>query len=164
MICRQSSTIHIMRALYYRFLNLIRTIYWHLTRPLIVGVRVFLVREGKVLLVRHTYEDGWYLPGGGAQRGESIEEAARREVREETGAEIADLDLFGVYTDLKRYKTDHVVVFQSCNFITGEGTSGEIAEARWFELDRLPENVSPGQRRRIEEYRSGKRHPRAGTW
>lgn len=50
------------------------------------------VQDGRVLLVPHPQRDGrtrWYIPGGGLEVGESLEEAARREMREETGLEIA---------------------------------------------------------------------------
>lgn len=153
-----------MRTLFYRFLNLCRKVFWFITRPIIVGVRVFLVRDGEVLLVRHIYENLWFLPGGGTQRGETIEQAALREAKEEVGAAISDLRLFGIYTNLKEYKTDHIVVFHACAFSINGGTSGEIAEARWFPLAQLPENISPGQRRRIEEFLRGNDIPTYRPW
>ncbi|MGH2524933.1 MAG: NUDIX domain-containing protein, partial [Anaerolineales bacterium] len=52
-------------------------------RPLTVGVKLLLVREGAILLVRHSYKPGWHLPGGGVKKGETLEQAARRETREE---------------------------------------------------------------------------------
>ena len=65
---------------------------WSIARPITVGVRVFLVRDGMLLLVRHTYQDAWYLPGGGVEGGETLEEAIRREAAEEVGAELGELD------------------------------------------------------------------------
>ncbi|MEO9255658.1 MAG: NUDIX domain-containing protein, partial [Tepidiformaceae bacterium] len=59
---------------------------WRVYHPITLGVRVILTSDGKVLLVRHTYRPGWFLPGGGVHRRESLERAARREVREEAGA------------------------------------------------------------------------------
>ncbi len=73
-----------------------------LLKPLTHGVRALLIREGQVLLVQHVYEDEWYLPGGLVERGETLEEAIRREALEEVGAEIYDLQLFGVYTKSHR--------------------------------------------------------------
>jgi 8-oxo-dGTP pyrophosphatase MutT (NUDIX family) len=54
-----------MKPWFFRFLNLARTVFWWITRPVIVGVRVILARDGQILLVRHTYEDLWFMPGGG---------------------------------------------------------------------------------------------------
>src|SRR6185437_4117200 len=63
-----------------------------------LGVRGLVVdrRDGgtdHVLLVRHTYVDGWYLPGGGIEAGESAQTALARELIEETGVEILGLPL-----------------------------------------------------------------------
>ncbi len=58
----------------------IRRAFLRLTRPLTLGVRCIVARDdGHVLLVRHTYLPGWYLPGGGVERGESLEAAIARE-------------------------------------------------------------------------------------
>jgi hypothetical protein len=56
-----------MRLLY-RFLNNARILVCWITRPVIVSVRAILAREGQNLLVRHTYEDLWFMPGGGVKR------------------------------------------------------------------------------------------------
>ena len=69
-----------VRILYYGY-----TALQFFYRPVTVGVRVMLIRDGQVLLIRHSYLRGWYLPGGGLKRGESMEAAARREAREESG-------------------------------------------------------------------------------
>ncbi|MEC9401119.1 MAG: NUDIX domain-containing protein, partial [Pseudomonadota bacterium] len=54
--------------------------------PFTLGVRVIVEdRNSRVLLVRHSYVTGWYLPGGGVDKGETMEEAACREVLEEAG-------------------------------------------------------------------------------
>lgn len=129
---------------------------WRLTRPLTVGVRVLMVRDGGVLLVRHTYQDHWYLPGGGVMRGETLEQAARREAREETGASLDDLSLFGVYTSFQESKSDHVAVFLCRGFSATGASDGEIAAVALFPLDALPADASPGTRRRIGEYLAGR--------
>src|SRR3954470_4208287 len=61
-------------------------LYWHLVRPATTGVVVAVCCRGQVLLVRHSYGfQHWTLPGGGWKRGETLGDAARREVREELG-------------------------------------------------------------------------------
>lgn len=40
---------------------------WRVCRPVTLGVRVLLVKEGAVVLVKHTYHDHWYLPGGASR-------------------------------------------------------------------------------------------------
>ena len=70
-------------------MNLLKILYkanrlrWRITRPLTVGVRILLIRDGYVTLVRHTYQDSWYLPGGGVEKRETLEQAIRRELKDE---------------------------------------------------------------------------------
>ena len=82
------------------------------TRPMTLGARVLVRDESdRVLLIEHTYVPGWYLPGGGVDRGETMVEAARRELREETGIACGDLSLFGLYFNRKASPRDHVGLF-----------------------------------------------------
>jgi ADP-ribose pyrophosphatase YjhB (NUDIX family) len=66
---------------------------WKLFRPTTVGARIILAKDDSVLLVKHTYHDSWYLPGGRVNKGETFEQALRREVKEELGAELLKLSL-----------------------------------------------------------------------
>ena len=86
---------HFLRRLLYRACRL----WWHVVRPITVGARCIVVREDRVLLVRHTYQRPWYLPGGGVERGETLEQAVRREVAEEVGMQLGSVGLLGVYSN-----------------------------------------------------------------
>lgn len=99
-----------------RFAHWLHVAYWAVTRPLTVGVRTMLISDGQVVLVRHTYQNAWYFPGGGAKRRETLERAARREASEEAGAELGELVLFGAYSSFSEHKSDHVVVFLCHDF------------------------------------------------
>ena len=138
-----------------RGLHLLNRIRWYVTRPITVGVRVLLVRDGEVLLVKHTYSRHMYLPGGGVKRGETIEEAIRREAAEEVGAELGELRALGVYTNLFEHRSDHVVVFVCDDFSITPVTCAEIEYCEFRRFDDLPSETSLGTRRRIEEYASG---------
>ena len=128
-----------------------------------VGVRCVLVQEGRVLLVRHTYQRAWYLPGGGVKRGETLEQAIRREAAEEVGAQIGQLGLLGVYSNFYEGKSDHVTVFVCTDARVSGETDGEIARFGWFGPRNLPEGTSPGTRRRVGEYLAGV-GPYVGRW
>src|SRR4030067_552334 len=67
-------------------------------RPLILVGAVVIVQDeaGRLLLQRRTDTAKWSLPGGALELGETVEDAARREVREETAAAIGRLRLLGV--------------------------------------------------------------------
>src|SRR5258708_6102135 len=63
------------------------------------SVTVVVVDAGRLLLVHRTDNDRWALPGGGHELGESIEDTAVREVKEETGINVEVTGLVGLYTD-----------------------------------------------------------------
>jgi len=149
------------------FLTLLYRVYalqWLVTRPITLGVRALLIKDGGVVLVRPIYQEGWYLPGGSVKRKETPEQAARREASEEAGAEVGLMSLWGIYTQFIEHKNDHVMVFFSDDFSLEEQHDYEIERVETFRLDALPDDIQPGSRRRIEEYLQGKMHPQAGYW
>src|SRR6476469_5002618 len=82
-----------------------------IAQPIKLGVRMILVQDGKVLLVRHSYMPGWHCPGGSMQRWESPLEAAAREAREEAGVELLEAPTFvGIFTGYQNGRSDHVAV------------------------------------------------------
>ncbi len=127
------------------------------------GARIVIVDDRKVLLVAHWYAPWtWTLPGGGVDKDETPEEAAMREAVEETGIRVKSIaGEIGTYTGTLG-KMDKVTVFYSGDF---EGSlnmvpSLEIMARSWFDIDNLPPEVSPANRRRIEAYRDGVRGER----
>ena len=98
------------------------------------------------------------LPGGGVERYERLEEAVQREAREESGAQVTVLHLLGVYDRLGQGVSNYIGVFVCAPLSEpNPPRSLEIAEARYFMLDALPEGLDPGSRRRIAEYAAGER-------
>ena len=147
-----------------RILYLAATVYWRLFKPLTFGVKLLLIQDNEILLVRHSYQKGWYLPGGALKRRETIVEAGHREAREELGATLQSLSLFGIFTNFSQGKSDHMAVFV-CQDFTFKGIDNkEIEEAKFFQMDNLPTNVSPGTRNRIQEFLQGEHIPYAGNW
>jgi 8-oxo-dGTP pyrophosphatase MutT (NUDIX family) len=134
----------------------IMRVFWFFRRPLTVGVRILLIRGDAVLLVRHTYQDAWYFPGGGVKRGERLDQAIRREAAEEAGVILGALTLFGAYTSFTEFKNDHIIVFISDAFSLTGKSDREIERVQFFPLNTLPHDLSPGCFRRIQEYQAGK--------
>jgi 8-oxo-dGTP pyrophosphatase MutT (NUDIX family) len=132
---------------------LIHLMFW-LKRGLTLGVRgVVTDTQGRVLLVQHTYVPGWYLPGGGVERGETAETALVRELREEAGVRvIGPATLVSIHSNHPHHRGDHVLVYrvhawEPC----AASAQGEIHEVGWFAPDALPGDVTPGNRQRIAE-------------
>ena len=137
-----------------KFLYKILHIYWRIFKPITLGVRAIIVNEkNEILLVKHTYQDFWFLPGGGVKKGETFEQAIRRESIEETGYNINTIELFGVYQNTYEGKRDNIVVFVCRNgsFIKCS-PSPEIENYSFIHLDNYPENTSRGTKKRIEEF------------
>ncbi|MBC8331413.1 MAG: NUDIX domain-containing protein [Anaerolineae bacterium] len=128
---------------------------WLLLKPLSIGVRVLMVKEDQVLLVKHVYQDEWFLPGGLVEQGESLQAAARRETSEEVGADLRDIALFGIYSHREYRKIDHVVVFLSRDFSLNGDSDDEIEQCAFFNLQQLPADISPGSKQQIEHYLNG---------
>lgn len=140
-------------------------IWWRLTRPMTLGARVICSDEaGRILLVRHSYTEGWYLPGGGVEIGETTREAAIRELAEEGGVEPLETPvLVGLYANQTHFPNDHVALYRvdRCRGCTPRA-GPEIAERGFFARDALPEGVTPGTKRRLAEVFDGA--PLSDTW
>src|SRR5580658_3713820 len=121
-----------------------RRLYWRLFEPTIVGVRALLIHQQQVMLVRHTYLKGWYLPGGRVDRGETALHAVRREVAEECSLTVHDASLLAVYANTEQNRNDHILLYEVRSFSPRPPSrwSGlrrlEIAQAQFFPLAALP--------------------------
>lgn len=141
------------------FLRLMRVV-----RGMTLGVRVLVLDDrDRILMIRHTYVGGWHMPGGGVDPGESLRDAAIREVEEETGILLAaEPSLFGVYRNARADPRDHVAVFVCREAVDAprlRTSSREIAEAAWFARSSLPEETTRATRDRLAEILDGRPPP-----
>ena len=102
----------------------------------------------QVLLLNHVLRpfSGWGLPGGFIGVHEQPEEAIRREIREETGLELADLEMLTIRTIGRHVE----ILFTAKAVGEAEVKSREILELGWFDLGSMPEKLSRSQRDLIE--------------
>ena len=114
-----------------------------------VSVSALIFEGEQVLLAHRRAIDWWNLPGGAVDPGETLDEALRREVREETGLQVEIGQLVGVYS--KPLKQEIVLTFR-CT-VSG-GTLGALAdddidESRYFACNNLPPRTLPKHRQRV---------------
>jgi 8-oxo-dGTP pyrophosphatase MutT (NUDIX family) len=130
-----------------------------------LGVRpsvsaVIFDRRRRLLLQQRSDGGQWGLPGGSVEIGESVVDAVRREVREETGLSVSVRRLIGIYSkprlQIVRYPDGNVwhyvnVCFE-CTVRSGELTTcDETLDLRYFALGRLPRTLLPNHRVRIRD-------------
>ena len=122
-------------------------------RPILMLGAVTLIcdAENRLLMMKRTDSGLWGIPGGAVELGEVIEEAARRETREETNLEIGEMSLFGVFSGPELYykypNGDEVynvsIVYLSHDWRGEVRLNDEHSEWNWFAADQLPEDTSP---------------------
>ena len=140
-----SKIYRVLVKIYYFVINPFRYLYWFLVRPKTRGVKCVIMHDGKILLERISYaHKKWTIPGGGVKKNETLEDAARREAKEEVGIELGGLEKIFEYTNTHQFKIDTVTVFKSEVSDEKYEVDGlEILEAGWFSRDNLPENRVP---------------------
>jgi len=124
---------------------------------LVVAVFVFLHKKGTILLVRQDYgHQYWSLPGGVVEAGEAIDQAAVREVKEETGLDIHLRRVIGLYS--KPGENALAITFEGAA-LGGELRAGnEILDCRYFATDRFPVPVREHLQERVEDFQSNLPH------
>ena len=129
-----------------------------------VGIGI-MIKDGNKVLLGHRSKnrkdtggifepDTWTFPGGKQEFSETIFEAAKREVKEETNLEIDDLEVFGASDDIQPSK--HFVTIQiiankhSGNLKVMEPTKED--EWKWFDLNNLPMNIYSPTKQFVDKY------------
>jgi 8-oxo-dGTP pyrophosphatase MutT (NUDIX family) len=134
-------------------------LYWRLLRGMTLGVRALVIDgQNRVFLVKHSYVDGWHLPGGGVEVGETMLESLARELMEEGNIAITSAPaLLGVYFNVRVSRRDHVAVYVVREFhqAAPHSPNNEIVDSGFFALDALPLDTTQGSRARIAEFFHG---------
>lgn len=126
---------------------------------IVAGVGVFVIDGDKILMQKRKDNMCWGIHGGAIEIGECTEEAARRELFEESGLVAKQLELLGVFSGkdmMYTYPNGDRVQIVSIAYICRDysGTllknSEEVSEFRWFSFCDIPHNVSKPERKQIE--------------
>jgi 8-oxo-dGTP pyrophosphatase MutT (NUDIX family) len=130
-------------------------LYWRFSRGATLGARAMVIDgQGRVFLVKHSYVDGWHLPGGGVETGETLRTALARELAEEGNIVITGVPaLHGMFFNSRISRRDHVALYIVREFrLDGAPVPNhEIVEHGFFALDALPSDTTRATRARIAE-------------
>ena len=137
-------------------------------RPLLMPAASVILEdeEGRVLLQLRADNGLWCYHGGAVELDEVVEDAARRELREETGLESERLELLGVYSGPELHFSypngDEVSVIDHvyrCRHWHGtlRAQEEEVSRLRWFRWDELPEDLMPSARPALRDWLALKR-------
>ena len=114
------------------------------------------INGGIVLIERRNEPLGWALPGGFVDYGESLEDAAAREAREETSLAVSNLRLLGCYSDPGRDPRQHTISTVFIAEASGEAMAGDDAdESGTFHKDSLPVKIVFDHKQILEDYLTG---------
>jgi len=125
--------------------------------PLLAVDGIVLCKTGIILVKRKNHPKGWALPGGFVDIGETVENAVKREVFEETGLRIEIVRLFNVYSDPLRDERGHCVsIVYICRSLDEKSIpcgGDDAAEAKIFDLNSLPSNLCFDHEQIISDYK-----------
>ena len=130
-------------------------------RIIIVGTGIIIYKDNKVLLQKRRDDSTWGFHGGSVDIGEKVEDAAKRELFEETGLTANNLEFIGISSGEQMMHTypngDKVYIIgitYKCNDFSGEplDSSDEVLELKWFDIKELPENILKSNREVLENF------------
>ena len=133
-------------------------------RPiLLVGAGIFVLdQQDRLLLMKRSDNGCWGVPGGATEPGEVLEEAAKRETLAETGLEMGEISLFGVFSGPELYykypNGDEVynvsIIYFSRDWRGEVKINEEHTEWKWFAATEIPDDISPPIKPIIEQFKS----------
>ncbi|MBQ4283651.1 MAG: NUDIX hydrolase [Lachnospira sp.] len=132
-------------------------------RPLLQIAASVIVEDeqGRILLQLRSDNNCWAYAGGSVELDEVVEDAAKRELFEETGLIAERLELFGVFSGKETHyiypngdEVSNVDIVYVCRVYSGElkCQKGEVEELRFFQVDEIPQNISPPIRKALSQW------------
>ena len=124
----------------------------------VAAMGILYSKEKGLLLEKRTDTGEWCTPGGAIELGETLEDALRREIKEETNLDFSNPQLFDIKANVRMvypngdevYYTD--IVYKISEFWGELKHDAESKELKFFELEDLPENIMPTQIEYIKKF------------
>jgi ADP-ribose pyrophosphatase YjhB (NUDIX family) len=127
--------------------------YWR-SRARDAGARAMVIDgTGRIFLIKHSYVDGWHLPGGGVETGERFSMRLHEARRGRKHPAQCSPQLFGIYFNKRASRRDHVAMFIVRDFLQDGDPrpNREIVAHGFFHPNALPEDTGRGTRARVAE-------------
>ena len=132
-------------------------------RTLIMPCACLIISDGsgRILLQKRVDDGTWGYHGGAIEIDESVEDALRREVREELNIELDEIKLFGIYSGPQYHhvypnqdETSCIDIVYTCEKYHGDMKlqEEEVSEIAWFDKDTIPENISTNHIQPIRDF------------
>jgi ADP-ribose pyrophosphatase YjhB (NUDIX family) len=155
----ESSTLQRLRRALEPVIRPAMHLYWRFSRGATLGARAVVIDgQGRIFLVKHSYVDGWHLPGGGVETGETVHGALARELSEEGNIRMTGTPrLHGVFFNKVASRRDHVALFVVRDYVQDGSPrpNREIIAHGFFAPNALPDDTGRGTRARIAEVLGG---------
>ena len=120
-----------------------------------VSIDAVIIKDNHILLIQRGVEPNkgyWGTPGGYVGWDESTEETVKREVKEETGLDVIETKLVGVYRSPTRHPKQVINLVYLTKVNNGEPKhSDDATDARWFSLEKLPEQMALDHKQNIQD-------------
>lgn len=120
-----------------------------------ISVDAVIIKNSGILLIKRgsqPYKGFWGTPGGYVDWDESAEDAVRREVKEETGLDVARTQLVGVYSDPTRHPKQTINIVYMAEVTDGTAIpSDDATEAKWFSISELPDELAFDHKQNIAD-------------
>lgn len=130
----------------------------HKNRPF--AIDGLIVQNKKVLFIKRRkwpYENCWAIPGGHVDFDETIEEALKREVNEETNLLVTSYKLLGIYSKPSRSPTQAISAVYIVQTRGRPRAGDDAVDFKWFPLNKLPKNLAFDHKKIIKDYIKSKK-------
>jgi len=120
-----------------------------------IAADIIIEYEDKIILIKRKFPPyGWALPGGFLEYGETVEQTARREAKEETCLDLDDLKQFHTYSDPKRDLRWHTIsVIFTAKGVGIPQAADDASELKLYTLDNLPEPICFDHKKVLDDYK-----------